>query len=76
MYSVDTNSLMNWAVGIILAIGVGLLIVSAVRSLYLGKRSPFLNMLTSLFACFAFVVGILGFRGQASGDRPWHFCSI
>ena len=33
----------------------------------------YLYMLTGIFGAFAVVVAVLGFRGQESDDRPWHF---
>ena len=75
MYSLDPNSFMNWLVGIVLATGVlllGLTIVgTAIRGLK-GRAMSYLGMLTCLFICFGVAVGILGFRGQSSENRPWH----
>lgn len=76
MYDIDTNAFMNWVVGIILAIGTLLLCVavigSAIRSRK-GRGMSYLYMFAALFACFGIAVVLLGFRGQSSGDRPWHF---
>ena len=33
----------------------------------------YLYMLTGIFGAFAVVVAVLGFRGQKSDARPWHF---
>lgn len=76
MYYVDTNAFMNWVVGIILVTGVILLVttlfMSGVRRRS-GKVMSYLYMLTALFVCFGIVVAVLGFRGQKTGNRPWHF---
>src|SRR5947208_6179745 len=74
MYYVDANRFMN-------AVLVTILVVTAVLallSLYAsgrkgGRGKPFLYMLTTLFGTFSAVVLVLGFRGQTSANRPWHF---
>src|SRR5882672_2686347 len=76
MYYVDTNSFVNWIVGILLAIGVLLLFATIIGSMNRrrnGRKMSYLYMFTSLFACFGVAVAVLGFRGQTSGHRPWHF---
>src|SRR6266540_2340598 len=73
MYYVDTNTFMNWVVGIILATGALQLCISIIGFLVRGRSMPYLYMLTAIFACFGVAVALLGFRGQTSGDRPWHF---
>ncbi|MDB5309781.1 MAG: hypothetical protein JWO38_3983 [Gemmataceae bacterium] len=75
MYDVDPNLFMNWVVGIILAVGALLLVVTLVASAVRGRSGrtmSYLYMLTTLFLCFGVVVAVLGFRGQHSGARPWH----
>ena len=75
MYSIDPNWFMNWLVAIVLATGVLLLgltiMVAAIRG-HKGRGMSYLGMLTGLFICFGVAVGILGFRGQSSENRPWH----
>jgi mono/diheme cytochrome c family protein len=76
MYYIDPNVFMNWVVGIILATGALVLVVTILAT---GRRRrsrrviSYLYMLSALFVCFGLVVAVLGFRGQQSADRPWHF---
>jgi mono/diheme cytochrome c family protein len=75
MYMIDTNVLMNWVLGLILATGAVLLAVTLGLSVIAGKKGrvmSYLYMLTTIFGAFAVVVAILGFRGQKSDNRPWH----
>jgi mono/diheme cytochrome c family protein len=75
MYYVDANAVMNVVVLAILGTAVVLVVVTLFLA-HRGKRGPvmsYLYMLTALFVCFGLVVGVLGFRGQKSGERPWHF---
>jgi mono/diheme cytochrome c family protein len=74
MYGIDANEFMN---AVLLAVlGAAALLLGATVSLgWLGRRgraTSYLYMLTALFGTFAVVVVVLGFRGQKSGDRPWH----
>ncbi len=77
MYMIDANVFMNWVLGLIL--GDRRRCCSPSRSACRrlparrGRVMSYLYMLTTLFGLFAVVVAILGFRGQKSGDRPWHF---
>lgn len=75
MYSIDANVFMNAVMLGILSIGVLLLSVT-LTLVVAGKKSgvlmSYLYMLTILFGIFGVVVAMLGFRGQASGNRPWH----
>lgn len=75
MYYVDANVFMNWVMGLILATGVVLLVVTLVlaRKGRTGTLMSYLYMFTTLFVIFGLVVVVLGFRGQKSSDRPWHF---
>lgn len=76
MYYVDTNLLMNWVMGVVLATGVLLLVVTVLATGVRGRSGrgmSYLYMLTTLFVGFGLVVAALGFRGQTSGSRPWHF---
>lgn len=75
MYYVDPNLFMNWLVLGILGTGAVLLTATAVLSAVRGRRGrlmSYLYMLTALFGCFAVAVGVLGWRGRTSGERPWH----
>lgn len=75
MYYIDANVFMNVVLAVILLTALGLFgttLLFAVR----GKRGrvmSYLYMLTTVFVAFSAVVAVLGFRGQKSGDRPWHF---
>ena len=76
MYYVDTNLLMNWVVGLILATGAVLLVATALVAVLRGRGGrvmSYLYMLTAIFLGFGAVVLALGFRGQTSANRPWHF---
>ena len=76
MYYVDSNTFMNGVMAIILATAVALLVLSVLLTAARGRggrRMSFLYMLTAEFVCFGLVVCVLGFRGQHSGWRPWHF---
>ena len=76
MYYVDTNIFMNWVVGLILAVGAVVLIVTLFVS-GARKRSrqvmSYLYLFSTMLVCFGLVVAVLGFRGQKSANRPWHF---
>jgi mono/diheme cytochrome c family protein len=75
MYYIDANVFMNAVVAVILGTAVLLLAVTVFASVR-GKRGrvmSYLYMLTALFGTFAVAVVALGFRGQKSDNRPWHF---
>ena len=75
MYMIDATVFMNVVVAAIVGTAVLLLGVTLLAS-WLGKRGrgvSYLYMLTALFGTFALAVVILGFRGQTSDNRPWHF---
>src|SRR5437660_4765480 len=74
MYYVDANRFMNAVLVTILVITA----ILALRSLFVagrkgGRGKSYLYMLTALFGTFSAVVLVLGFRGQTSTNRPWHF---
>jgi mono/diheme cytochrome c family protein len=76
MYDIDPNVFMNGVVMAILAVGALIWVCTIIRGLVMrrgGRLTSYLSMLSALIAIFAVVVGLLGFRGQTSGDRPWHF---
>jgi mono/diheme cytochrome c family protein len=77
MYSIDANEFMNAVVYAILGVSAFLLVGTLLYAGISGKRGgpvlSYLYMLTGLFGVFGLVVAVLGFRGQTSGDRPWHF---
>ena len=77
MYMIDANIFMNAVLGIILGLTVVLLCVTLFAAGVLGKRRgrlmSYLYMFTALFSVFSAVVLVLGFRGQKSSARPWHF---
>ena len=77
MYYVDPNLVMNAVVvailvtaGVLAAVCLGL---SAVRKKKGGPVTSYLYMFAALFGCFAVAVAVLGFRGQKTSNRPWHF---
>lgn len=75
MYYVDPNQFMNAVVLSTLIIGALILGLAVVRGVVLkrgGRSTSYLYMLSALFALFGVAVGLLGSRGQASGERPWH----
>ena len=75
MYAIDPNTFMNAVLAIILGTAA-LLFVVTVGASWLGGRGrvmSYLYMFTALFASFGVVVAIMGFRGQTSDARPWHF---
>jgi mono/diheme cytochrome c family protein len=75
MYYIDANLFMNWVLAAVL-VTTGVLGVATVVAVGRRARGPgarYLYLLTALFGCFAAVVLVLGFRGQTSGERPWHF---
>src|SRR5262249_7354890 len=70
------NAFMNWVLWIILgtgallfAITLGLSVIARQR----GRVMSYLYMLATIFGLFAVIVAVLGFRGQKSDNRPWHF---
>lgn len=75
MYYVDPNLFMNCVIYAIL--GTAVLLVAV--TMFLARRGrtgpliSYLYMFSALFVCFGLVVGVLGFRGRMSGERPWHF---
>jgi mono/diheme cytochrome c family protein len=75
MYAIDTNVLMNAVVAAIL--GAALLLLGAtLLAAWWGERGrvvSYLYMFTALFGVFSLVAVTLGFRGQKSDNRPWHF---
>jgi mono/diheme cytochrome c family protein len=77
MYMIDVNTFMNAVIALILGTGAVLLIITIGYAVFTGKRGgavlSYLYMLTALFGAFAVVVCVLGFRGQKSDNRPWHF---
>lgn len=77
MYMIDANVFMNWVLGLTLATGA-LLFAVTIGLAVLGrkKRGPLMSYLTmfcGLFAAFAVVVAVFGFRGARSENRPFHF---
>lgn len=76
MYYIDANVFMNAVVAVILGTAIVLLGATLFASGVLGKRGrvmSYLYMLTAIFGTFAVAVVALGFRGQKSDSRPWHF---
>jgi len=74
MYNIDATVFMNAVLAAVLLTAIGLLgvtLLAAVRGKR-GRVTSYLYMLTVLFVAFVAVVAVLGFRGQKSGDRPWH----
>ncbi len=75
MYSVDANVFMNAVLLAILGVAAVLLLVTLILAWW-GKRGrvlSYLSMLTAIFGAFGVVVAVLGLRGRASDERPWHF---
>lgn len=76
MYYVDTNVLMNAVLLGLLAGGTVVvsitLVLAGVKGRTGGPVMGYFVVLSVLFVCFGAVVAVLGFRGQKSGDRPWH----
>lgn len=75
MYYIDANNFMNAVMLGILGIAALLLCVTIIAA-WLGRRGramSYLYMLTAIFGTFTAVVIALGFRGQTSDERPWHF---
>src|SRR5688572_23229305 len=77
MYGIDANVFMNWAMGITLAVGGVVFALTLALGVFgrkpRGSTMSYLTMLSWLFGIFAVVVAILGFRGQKTDNRPWHF---
>jgi mono/diheme cytochrome c family protein len=76
MYYLDPNQFMNGAVAGVLTIGVLIFVAAVVRGVVLkrsGRLTSYLYMLTAMIAIFGAGVGLLGLRGRASGENPWHF---
>lgn len=76
MYMIDANRFMNWVLGLTLAAGALVFLLTVAVAMFGGPRlarvRSYLYMFSGLFGAFAVVVAVLGFRGQKSGDRPWH----
>lgn len=76
MYMIDANRFMNWVLGLTLAAGALVFLLTVAVAMVGGPRlarvRSYLYMFSGLFGAFAVVVAVLGFRGQKSGDRPWH----
>jgi hypothetical protein len=76
MYMIDANRFMNWVLGLTLAAGALVFLLTLVLAMIGGPRlarvRSYLYMFSGLFGAFAVAVAVLGFRGQKSGDRPWH----
>ncbi len=75
MYSLDATLFMN---GVVLAVlgAAALVLLVTLFAAWRGKRGrvmSYLYMFTILFGAFAVAVAALGFRGQKSDSRPWHF---
>lgn len=77
MYYVDANLFMNAVVAAVLVMAGLLAALSVAVAVFRKKKggplTSYLHMFTALFGCFALVVVVLGFRGQKSDARPWHF---
>lgn len=74
MYGVDANAVMNGLVGLVVAL-FGLTLPLAAWGWVRGWRPrlvSYLTMFASLFGAFTLLVGVLGFRGRASSEPPWH----
>jgi mono/diheme cytochrome c family protein len=75
MYSLDATLFMNAVVLAVLGAAALVLLVTLFAA-WRGKRGrvmSYLYMFTGLFGAFAVAVAALGFRGQKSDARPWHF---
>ena len=76
MYMIDANRFMNWVLGLTLAAGALVFLLTLVFAMIGGPKlarvRSYLYMFSGLFGAFAVAVAVLGFRGQKSGDRPWH----
>ncbi len=76
MYMIDTNRFMNWVLGLTLAVGGFVFLVTLVLAMVGSKRTgrvmSYLYMLSGIFGVFAIVVVVMGFRGKKSDGRPWH----
>ncbi|WP_439623480.1 c-type cytochrome [Gemmata sp.] len=76
MYTIDANRFMNSVLGLTLAAGALVFLLTLVLAMIGGPRlarvRSYLYMFSGLFGAFAVAVAVLGFRGQKSGDRPWH----
>lgn len=77
MYYIDPNLFMQAVVVAVLGtagvLAVVCLCLSAFRMKKGGTATSYLYMFAALFGCFAVAVAILGFRGQKTANRPWHF---
>ncbi|HSQ54175.1 MAG TPA: hypothetical protein VLM40_00390, partial [Gemmata sp.] len=76
MYMIDANKFMNWLMAITLAVAGVVFALTLIFAVFRGRRGPFVSylyMLSGIFGVFSIAVVILGFRGQASENRPWHF---
>lgn len=77
MYGIDPDRFMNAVMlallGTAAVLLTGSLVAAGFRRKSWRRGRSYLYMLTALFGAFAAVVLVLGFRGQASGSRPWHF---
>jgi mono/diheme cytochrome c family protein len=76
MYMIDANRFMNIVLGLTLAAGAFVFLLTLVFAMFsnpkiAGIRS-YLYMLSGLFGVFALTVVVLGFRGKRSDNRPWH----
>jgi len=76
MYMIDTNRFMNIVLGLTLAAGAFVFLVTLVLAMFGGKRTrpvmSYLYMLSGIFGVFAVAVVVMGFRGKKSEGRPWH----
>jgi mono/diheme cytochrome c family protein len=77
MYGIDANEFMTAVMLAILGTGALLLVVTLGYVIVTGRKGgyvlSYLYMFSALFGVFGLVVGVLGFRGQKSDARPWHF---
>jgi mono/diheme cytochrome c family protein len=75
MYSIDANVFMNAVLWAVLGLAGLLFAVTAAVAAFGGRGGrarSYLYLVTALFGVFAAVVAVLGFRGRASDERPWH----